>query len=140
MIMTYIDHNGFSVSRKFDSIDCCDFHYHSIIISSPTLPTMSFIPLVILYLLMLYLLVAGLDYMLPQPVDITFPRGQQEVLVPITILDDNITEGNESFTVALTSSGDVVFTQQDTTIIIIDNDGKPVNKIWAMMFPELFPF
>ena len=101
---------------------------------------MSFIPLVILYLLMLYLLVAGLDYMLPQPVDITFPRGQQEVLVPITILDDNITEGNESFTVALTSSGDVVFTQQDTTIIIIDNDGKPVNKIWAMMFPELFPF
>jgi len=133
MIMTNIDHHGFSVLRKFDSIDYCDFHDPSIIIPCPTLPTMSFIPLVILYLLMLYLLVAGVDYMLPLSVDITFPRGQREVLVPITIVDDNNPEGNGSFTVALTSDGDVVFTQQDTTVIIIDNDGKPVNKICWMV-------
>jgi len=82
---------------------------------------------------MLYLRVAGDDYMLLQSVDITFPRGQQEVTVSITIVDDNDLEGNESFTVALTSTGDVVFTQQDTTVIIIDNDGKPVNKICWMV-------
>ena len=64
-----------------------------------------------------------------QSVNISFSRGQQEVTVPITIVDDNLTEGNESFTVALSSTGEVVFTQEDTTVIIIDNDGKSMNKI-----------
>jgi len=41
--MTNIDHHGFLVLRKFDSIDYCDFHYHGITISCPTLLTMSFI-------------------------------------------------------------------------------------------------
>jgi len=76
----------------------------------------------------IYFHVAGADYVL-QSVNISFSRGQQEVTVPITIVDDNITEGNESFTVALSSTGEVVFTQEDTTVIIIDNDGKSMNKI-----------
>jgi len=41
MIVTNIDHHSISVLRKFDGIDYCDFHYHTITIISycPTLPT-----------------------------------------------------------------------------------------------------
>ena len=86
-------------------------------------------------LLLFYLHTAGsgvdADYMLPQS-DINIPRGQQQVTIPIPIVDDDIFEGNESFTLALSSTGQVVFTQDSTTVIITDNDGKSMNsdRIW----------
>jgi len=40
MIVANIDHHGISVLWKFDSIDYCDFHYHSITIISIYCPTL----------------------------------------------------------------------------------------------------
>ena len=58
---------------------------------------------------------------------ITFPAGQTVQMIDVATIDDNDSEGTESFTATLSSASpsDVVFITQDTaTVNIADNDGK----------------
>ena len=58
---------------------------------------------------------------------VTFPAGQTTQTVDVPTIDDNDSEGTESFTATLSnaSPSDVVFITEDTaTINITDNDSK----------------
>ena len=56
--------------------------------------------------------VAGNDFIVPTSDSntVTIPKGQSEGLIPITIIDDNEVETNETFTVILTSATNAIIT------------------------------
>ncbi len=57
--------------------------------------------------------------------DIIFTAGATVSCVDINILEDDALEGNQTFTVALTTSDpDVVLHNDETTTTITDNDSK----------------
>ena len=61
---------------------------------------------------------------------ITIPASDTESFLNITIIDDNVQENTESFTVQIatipgvTSPGVITATPNQTTVEITDNDGK----------------
>ena len=70
----------------------------------------------------------GEDYALG-PYDVTFLAGIMVVPLSISIVDDNIVEGNENFTLTFTSSvlpGNVMIDEDNNrcTVIIFDDDCK----------------
>ena len=70
----------------------------------------------------------GEDYALG-PYDVRFLAGIMVVPLSISILDDNIVEGNENFTLTFTSSvlpGNVMIDEDNNrcTVIIFDDDCK----------------
>ncbi len=60
---------------------------------------------------------SGIDFT-PLPANIVIPAGQQEVLVPVSVINDQIQEGTESFTLLLDNSCSC--DQQDVTFVIED--------------------
>ena len=61
------------------------------------------------------------------PYSVTFPAGVTSVPFNISINDDNILEGNETFMLTINSSlatGVMVGNLDQTTVTIVDNDGK----------------
>ena len=82
-----------------------------------------------------------MDYSLPSPsFELTYSSGgQQEACTSIDIEDDNILEGNQKFSVAITStslSSDAIGIQVSSVIITIqDNEGKN-NTLICHYFPS----
>ena len=74
----------------------------------------------------LYAAVSGSDYV-NTSVDIIFPSGSINMFTScsgITIVDDAVLEGNQTFTVRLiTLDPDVMLGNSITTVTIVDNDG-----------------
>ena len=72
-----------------------------------------------------YLTGGGVDYD-SGPFDITFPAGETLAIFNVSIIDDNIMEGNENFTLSINSSslpnGVAIGDPGHTTVIIIDDD------------------
>jgi len=67
----------------------------------------------------------GSDY-ISGPYNVTFPAGTTRTVLDISVTNDNILEVNESFSLMVNSAvlpSDVASVDQ-TTITIIDNDGK----------------
>ena len=61
------------------------------------------------------------------PYSVTFPAGVMSVPFNISIIDDNILEDNENFTLTINSSlptGIMVGNPGQATVPIVDNDGK----------------
>ncbi|XP_028398895.1 uncharacterized protein LOC114521039 isoform X22 [Dendronephthya gigantea] len=59
----------------------------------------------------------------PQPVDITFQPGETgPKSIPINLVDDDVAEPNEEFTITLSSSSPGVTVGEPATVIIKDND------------------
>ena len=80
------------------------------------------------YLHVLYDYTAEADYVPLNQVEFFIEDGQRRTCYQITIVDDNETEGTESFTISITP--DELFTPPNvrvapniTTIIVMDNDG-----------------
>lgn len=69
--------------------------------------------------------VAGSDYTATSGV-LTFAGGETTKTITIPILEDILVEGNENFTIALTSpSAAILGSQSSATITILDNDSAP---------------
>lgn len=69
-------------------------------------------------------IIGGIDYN-SGPYSVTFPAGMTSVLFDIQINDDNIIEGNESFTLnIINSSGITASNPSQATVIIRDDDCK----------------
>jgi len=67
----------------------------------------------------------GSDYV-SGPYNVTFPAGTTRAVLDISVINDNILERNESFSLMVNSAvlpSDVASVDQ-TTITIIDNDSK----------------
>ena len=48
--------------------------------------------------------------------------------INVTIIDDTVLEGDESFTLSLSSADPVLFGTNQASVVIIDNDGKSDKK------------
>ena len=74
-----------------------------------------------------YLTGGGVDYD-SGPFDITFPAGETLAVFNVSIIDDNIMEGNENFTLSVDPSSlpnsVTIGDPGHTTVIIIDDDSK----------------
>ena len=71
------------------------------------------------------ILADGLDYQLPQLGLLQFSGGNQQSCININLLSDVITEGDERFTIMLTTEEDRITLTRDTAVItIIDNNGE----------------
>ena len=67
---------------------------------------------------------AGEDYIFAFE-SLTFESGETVKVVGVALIDDPILEGNEMFLARLSSSEDeVIFTQSNATVTIVDNDRK----------------
>ena len=75
------------------------------------------------------LTVVGNDFTVADPLTVTFPTtsvSEDTACADITIVDDDVLEGDHSFTVQLTSTtptGVTIGTDSSTTVTIQDNDG-----------------
>ena len=82
----------------------------------------------ICYIIDFYYIIAGGDDYEPGPFSAIIPSGEINVPFNIPIIDDNIFEGNESFSlyINLFSSPSTVLLQPDCMLMItiVDNDGK----------------
>ena len=83
----------------------------------------------------------GVDFM-PIPTSLTIPAGQNEILVPIDVMDDQIPEGNESFKLLLDNAcsclqQDVTFVIQDRIPLNVDMEDKKVCTGSANLTPVL---
>lgn len=83
----------------------------------------------------------GVDFS-PIPTSLTIPAGQTEILVPINVINDQVTEGNESFTLLLDNAcsclqQDVTFLIQDQVPLGLDMDDKKVCTGSATLTPVL---
>ena len=72
-----------------------------------------------------YLSIAPDDY-LPISANITFEPFQVAISLPITIINDQITEGEEQFTITLISYEEEVSIRGDLVITITDGGGKKI--------------
>ena len=74
--------------------------------------------------------VGGVDFVAIVNRQITFSPGDPTIkAIPVTILQDNITENNEKFTVILTAENGINVRPgfNTTTVTIEDNDGKDIS-------------
>lgn len=71
---------------------------------------------------------AGLDYMAANGT-VSIPAGSTTITVPVTILDDTLYEGNETFTVTLSSPVNATIADGTGIGTIIDNDPAPTLSI-----------
>ena len=75
----------------------------------------------------MYVIITGGDDYEPGPFSVTIPAGEISVPFNISIIDDNIFEGNESFTLTIDSSSlpSRFLLQPDCllTVTITDDDG-----------------
>ncbi len=83
--------------------------------------------------------IPGVDYT-PLPASIVIPAGQTELLVPVNVISDQLTEGNESFTLLLDNAcsclqQDVTFVIRDAVPLSIDMDDKKVCSGSATLAP-----
>ena len=61
------------------------------------------------------------------PYNVTIPVGKTSGTCNITINDDDISEGNETFMITITSSASVTCVDHcQATLTVLDNDGKKV--------------
>ena len=78
----------------------------------------------------LFSLTGDIDYVsTPDPSELTIQRGQEEMCSNITINDDALIEGDEIFTLSLSTlstnfSAGVLLSPENATIEILDSDGK----------------
>ena len=82
---------------------------------------------------------ASADYM-PVSVNLTFTADDSMMCVNLTILDDTIVEGNQSFSVSLQSEANqpVIFTpHQEAIVVILDDDGKS-SKVFTTFGVSVF--
>src|SRR5262249_24550662 len=71
--------------------------------------------------------VGGTDFTAVPDGAVVIPAGQTSAFIPLQILDDNQLQGNESFTVQLTTlSGGLHFGRTVGTVTIVDNESTPV--------------
>jgi hypothetical protein len=84
--------------------------------------------------------VAGTDYVVPAINTVTFQPGELTKTFDIEIKGDNIHEGDEKFTVALTSATNAVVDadplKSSTKVTIADDDGIPMVSIADASFTE----
>ena len=65
------------------------------------------------------------DFVLADETTLVFPIGETQVCIPIIITNDAIVEGEETFTLEVsTSDTDVGISRMSTILIITDDDGK----------------
>ena len=65
------------------------------------------------------------------PYNVTIPAGETCGTFNITINDDDISEGNETFMITITSSADVTCVDGcQATLTILDNDGNYCMYVW----------
>ena len=66
---------------------------------------------------------ADFDY---GPYDITFIPGETNVSFTVPLFDDNVFEGNETFTLTILPSESIVRNRNDfeSKVLIVDNDGE----------------
>ena len=69
--------------------------------------------------------IAGSDYT-AETVTVNFPSGETQAVIPLTISNDDVYEGDEQFTVRLrdTNMAGVTITLDEASICIIDDDSK----------------
>ena len=69
----------------------------------------------------------------------TFQAGETRACTTISILNDIIAEGTESFTVTLIGNSVVVInnTASTATVVIIDDDGRPTNIMFRQPCVEV---
>ena len=72
-----------------------------------------------------YIIIEGDDYE-PGPFRVTIPAGEISVPFNISIIDDNVFEGDESFNLIINSSYPICGVLSDCilTVTIVDNDGE----------------
>ena len=64
------------------------------------------------------------------PYNVTIPVGKTSGTFNITINDDDISEGNETFMITITSSASITCVDHcQATLTILDNDGKKL-YVW----------
>lgn len=69
---------------------------------------------------------SGVDYSISGST-VSIPAGQTTASIPVTIVDDALAEGNEQFSVVLSSPANAALgSPATTTLQIIDNDGLPL--------------
>ena len=76
-------------------------------------------------------LIGGEDYVVHNSSLISFPnpsRSNTQICIPIVILDENIVELNESFSVAISTSHNIA-PSGPLTITIINDDSKCLQKL-----------
>lgn len=74
--------------------------------------------------LLVSLILTGNDYGIPVPSLLVFPAGTTSLCTDIPITNDDVYEGNETFTVSLTStSSSVNVSGSSAEVLIIDDDG-----------------
>jgi len=67
----------------------------------------------------------GLDY-IKNSATVIIPKGTNNVYIPITIIGDTMPEGNEDFTVNISSISEGTITKSSATVSIIDDDSIKV--------------
>lgn len=73
---------------------------------------------------------AGDDYVETDPTGVTIPAGELAVDVTVPVLDDDLDEANETFTVTATNlTGDATTADGQATVTILDDDGSPTIAI-----------
>jgi Ca2+-binding RTX toxin-like protein len=70
----------------------------------------------------------GLDYV-ANPITVTFGPGETTKTVDITIIDDNVDESDESFTVTLSNPTNAIIGDGQAIVTIIDDDQTPTISI-----------
>ena len=72
------------------------------------------------------------------PFNVTIPAGEISVVFNISIIDDNIFERNESFSLSINSSFPICETLSPSdcviTVTILDNDGELLHYEYIMLF------
>lgn len=70
--------------------------------------------------------VAGADYVALPATTLTFPPGETSLTVDVSILDDALFEGDETFSLLLSNPVDAVILDDTGTGTIVDDEGPPV--------------
>ena len=58
------------------------------------------------------------------PYNITFIPGETSALFTVPLTDDNVFEGNETFTLTILPSESIVRSNFESKVVIVDNDGE----------------
>lgn len=80
---------------------------------------------------------AGSDYTAVSNTTVTIPAGQLCTTLNVAILDDNLAEGNETFTVTLSNpSANATLGTSTATVTVVDNEGVPSLSINSISINE----
>ena len=81
--------------------------------------------------------VEGEDFILPDPLSVTFAAGAissgSTACVAITIVNDLVVEGDQTFQLAIAGSDPTLTVSGPTTVTITDNDGEQIAVVLLLI-------